>query len=89
MTEHADDKAVQLRQAPGEEPQYDALAAARLAADEREAALAHQGILDAPAEAVDFFTDKQRFGWQFGREGIPFEAVERKQLHDGSSSSGR
>jgi hypothetical protein len=80
---------VQLRQAPSQEPQDYALAAARLAADECEAALAHQGILDAPAEAVDFLTDKQRFGWQFGREGIPFEAVEREQLHDGPSSSGR
>src|SRR5215472_9716609 len=59
MTEHADDKTVQLRQAPSQEPQDHALAAARLAADAHEAALAKQGILQTQAEAVNFLNDKQ------------------------------
>src|SRR6516225_6959142 len=91
MGESPDGKLALSRQPLGEQTKHHTLASARIAADEREAAFAHQAVLDAPAEAVDLAGLQQRFSRKVGGERVEFKAVEAEQLlvHDeGSSSSG-
>ena len=89
MSESPDGKLALSRQPLGEQTKHHTLAGAWVAADEREAAFAHQAVLDAPAEAVDPAGLQQCLGGQFGRERVEFKAVEAEQLlvHDEESSS--
>jgi hypothetical protein len=54
MREGADGEVAHPCEPLGEHAQHDALAGAGLARDEREAALAHVAVLDAPAERLDW-----------------------------------
>ncbi len=60
----------------GKQAQDDALAAARIAVDHGEAALANLCVLDAPTEVLDLRRHIDRVDRQFRREGIPFEPIE-------------
>src|SRR5215468_8293741 len=91
MGECADGEIALSRQPVGQETQHHTLSCAWIPTDKGETTLAHQTILDAPAEAVNPAGLQQRLRGQFGREWIELEAVETEQLlvHDeGSSSSG-
>ena len=73
----------------GEEPEDHTLPRARLAGDEREAALADEVLLDPPAELIDPRSHEQRLVREVGRERVPLEAIESEQLlvHVDDSSS--
>src|SRR5215469_4470296 len=73
MSESPDGKLALSRQPLGEQTKHHTLAGAWVAADEREAAFAHQAVLDAPAEAVDPAGLQQCLGGQFGRERVEFK----------------
>ena len=79
MRQGGDHEIAVARQPLRKQAQNHALAGARLPDDQGEAAVADQMLVDAPAEAFDARRDEQRFGRQFGREGIPLEAVKREQ----------
>ena len=90
MRERADGEVAHLGEPLGEQAQHDALAGAGLAGDEREAALAHVALLDAPAEGLDLGRREQRLGGDLRGEGIPLETVQGQELlgHGRDSSSG-
>src|SRR5215470_18701749 len=89
MGECADGEIALSRQPVGQETQHHTLSCAWIPTDKGETTLAHQTILDAPAEAVNPAGLQQRLRGQFGREWIELEAVETEQLlvHDEGSSS--
>ena len=89
MAEHADGQIGALGQPVGEHAQSDAFAGAGVAVDQGEAALAHLGLLDAPAEVLQLRCDEQRFGGEFRREGIPLQAIQSQQLMIHSDSWGK
>jgi hypothetical protein len=60
------------------EPEHDALAGARVAADEREAAVGDAG-LDAPQEGMDRGRNVERLDGHVGAKGIKFEAVKGQE----------
>jgi len=88
--ESADRDLAQGFEALGQDAQHHALAGAGVAGDQREAAFAHQALLDAPAEALDLGQGAQRLAREIRGEGVPLESVEREQLlvHGVSSGSG-
>jgi len=77
MAEHADGQIGPLGQSVGEHAQGDAFAGTGVAMDQGEAALAHLGLLDAPTEVLPFRGDEQGLGGEFGREGVPLQAIQR------------
>jgi hypothetical protein len=66
-------------EALGEQAHDDAFARARVAVDEREAALAQVRLLDAPAEVLDLRGHIERLGRHVGGKGVPFQAVQGEQ----------
>jgi hypothetical protein len=79
-----------FRQTPeslGEQAQHDALAAARIARQQREAAFLELGLLDAAHEVLDGGRGEQALGRHIRRERIPLERKggEIRIVHDSSS----
>ena len=66
----------QFFEAFGEQAQDDALAAARIAVNHGKAAFANLRMFNAPAEVLNLRRHIDRFGWQLGGEGIPFQPIE-------------
>jgi hypothetical protein len=78
-------------EALGDQAQRHALARTDVAADQREAAFAHERVLDTPGEVLHRRREAQRLGGQFGREGIPLQTIKGEQLlvhRSGSSARG-
>jgi hypothetical protein len=90
MGDRPDGEIGQPRQALGQQTQRHAFARARVAVDHREAALADQPLLDAPAEVLEARRHMDRLGGHLGREGVPLEPVEGEQfgVHARSCSAG-
>jgi hypothetical protein len=90
MGDRPDGEIGQPRQALGQQTQRHAFARARVAVDHREAALADQPVLDAPAEVLEARRHMDRLGGHLGREGVPLEPVEGEQfgVHARSCSAG-
>src|ERR1700739_3111914 len=62
MGERPDGKLALSCQSFGKQTEHHTLSCAWVAADKREAALAHQAVFDAPAEAIDLAGLQQRLG---------------------------
>ena len=76
VIDRADSQVGEFLEPFGQQAQHDALAAARIAVDHGEAALANLRMLDAPAEALDLRRHVNRVDRQFRGEGVPFEPVQ-------------
>ena len=88
MAQYGDGQVRQTLQALGEQTQDDTLAGARIAGDEREAAFANVGLLDAPEEVFGLRREHQRFGGKLLGERIPLQAVEGEQRFVHAQDSG-
>jgi hypothetical protein len=86
MLDDADHDVAERGEPRGDDTQGGGLADTGVAADEGEAALAHQ-VFQPPAEVLEPGRDDKRFRRDLGRERIPLEPVELQErtIHQASS----